>query len=149
MRLVLASGSYDVDDDRQRVDLDALWQFLGSEAYWARWRTRDDVVQQVAQAWRVVGCYSSHGEMVGFARAVSDGVDIAYLADVYVLPDHRGQGLAAAMLSELIDHGPGSVFRWLLHTADAHGLYRRFGFTEPDASLMERRSPRQVGRQAR
>jgi hypothetical protein len=53
------------------------------------------------------------------------------------------------MLTELIENGPGREFRWLLHTADAHGLYRRFGFAEPDASLMERRSPRQVGRQAR
>jgi hypothetical protein len=38
----------------------------------------------------------------------------------------------------MIDHGPGAGFRWLLHTADAHGLYARFGFAPPDATFLER-----------
>lgn len=80
--------------------------------------------------------------MVGFARAASDGVSVAYLADVYVAETHRGRGLGTALLNEMIDHGPGRDFRWMLHTRDAHGLYRKFGFAEPDASYLERRSPR-------
>lgn len=86
-------AGYGFDDDPSRVDLDVVWSFLSSEAYWGRWRTREDVVRQVSGAWRVVGLY--HGQhMVGFARAVSDGVALAYLADVFVLPGHLGQGLA-------------------------------------------------------
>jgi hypothetical protein len=93
-------------------------------------------------AWRVVGCYDGQGHMVGFARALSDGVALAYLADVYVLENHRGRGLGRALLKEMIEHVPGKEFRWLLHTADAHGLYRQFGFTAPDATIMERTSRR-------
>jgi GNAT superfamily N-acetyltransferase len=124
------------------VDSDAVWQFLSAEAYWSRWRSRDDVQRQIQGAWRVVGCCDGQGHMVGFARALSDGVALAYLADVYVLENHRGRGLGRALLKEMIKHGPGKEFRWLLHTADAHGLYRQFGFTAPDATIMERTSRR-------
>ncbi|MGH3471834.1 MAG: GNAT family N-acetyltransferase [Nocardioidaceae bacterium] len=139
---MLKRGHYEIDDDPARVDLDALWKFLSTSAYWARWRTRDDVAVQVAQAWRVVGCHHRDGEMVGFARAVSDGLNLAYLADVYVLDGHRGQGLGTAIVEEMIDNGPGRDFRWMLHTSDAQRLYRRFGFHEPDLSYMERTSSR-------
>jgi GNAT superfamily N-acetyltransferase len=139
---VTVHGGYEIDADRDRVDLDALWAFLGTEAYWGRTRTREDVVKQVATAWRVVGAYTAQGEMVGFARGISDGYDTAYLADVYVLAAHRGQGLAQALVQEMIDDGPGATFRWMLHTRDAHGLYRKFGFAEPDGRLMERPSRR-------
>jgi GNAT superfamily N-acetyltransferase len=139
---VLIHGRYEVDPDPERVDLDALYGFLGTEAYWATWRSQDDVRRQVENAWRVVGAYSDSGELVGFARAVSDGCDIAYLADVYVLSAHRGQGLAGALLQEMIENGPGADFRWMLHTRDAHDLYRRFGFAEPDQRFMERPSRR-------
>jgi GNAT superfamily N-acetyltransferase len=137
---VMVDGGYDIDADRARVDLDALWAFLDTEAYWGRTRTRDDVAQQVATAWRVVGAYTEHGDMVGFARGISDGYDTGYLADVYVLAEHRGHGLAQALVHEMIDNGPGATFRWMLHTRDAHDLYRKFGFSEPDARLMERPS---------
>jgi GNAT superfamily N-acetyltransferase len=128
---------FDIDDDPGRVDLDAVWAFLSTEAYWGRWRTRDDVAVQIANAWRVVGAYVD-GAQVGFARAVSDGVALAYLADVYVRGDHRGRGIAKALVAAMIDDGPGRDFRWMLHTADAHDLYRPFGFAEPDASMLER-----------
>ena len=137
-----SQGPYEIDDSPDRVDLDAVWQFLSAEAYWSRWRSRDDVQRQSQAAWRVVGCYDGQGHMVGFARALSDGAALAYLADVYVLENHRGRGLGRALLQEMIEDSPGKEFRWLLHTADAHGLYRQFGFTAPDATIMERASRR-------
>lgn len=76
--------------------------------------------------------------MVGFARAVSDGVAFAYLADLYVDPEVRGRGLGGELVRFMIDAGPGAEFRWALHTADAHGLYERFGFAAPNATYMER-----------
>ena len=130
---------YELDDDPERVDLDVVWSFLSREAYWARWRSRGDVEQQVRGAWRVVGAYERPGgAMVGFARAISDGVALAYLADVFVLPEHRGAGLGRRLVAQMIDDGPGAGFRWLLHTADAHGLYAQFRFAPPDATLLER-----------
>jgi GNAT superfamily N-acetyltransferase len=129
---------YEVSDDAARVDVGAAWAYLSTEAYWARWRTREDFERQVAGAWRVVGCYDADGAMVGFARAFSDGVALAYLADVYVLPAHRGAGLGRRIVRAMVEDGPGRDFRWLLHTADAHGLYASFGFAQPDETLMER-----------
>jgi GNAT superfamily N-acetyltransferase len=137
---MLVVAGYQIDAARARVDHDALWAVLDNAAYWGRTRTRHDVVQQVATAWRVVGAYTEQGDMVGFARGIADGYDTGYLADVYVLPEHRGRGLAQALVQEMIDNGPGATFRWMLHTRDAHDLYRKFGFAEPDARLMERPS---------
>lgn len=139
---MLVQEPYEIDDDPARVDLAAVWQFLSSEAYWARWRSPADVRRQVEGAWRVVACYDHQGQMVGFARALSDGVALAYLADVYVLAAHRGRGLGAALICEMIENGPGRGFRWMLHTAGAHGLYRKFDFTPPDATFMERKRRR-------
>jgi GNAT superfamily N-acetyltransferase len=133
------SAGYVIDDDPARVDLNVVWHFLSSQAYWGRWRSREDAVQQVRGAWRVVGAYSGQ-DMVGFARAVSDGIALAYLADVFVLPAHRGHGLGRQLVDTMIEGGTGGDFRWLLHTADAHGLYVDFGFAPPDSTLMERPS---------
>jgi GNAT superfamily N-acetyltransferase len=137
-----AVPGYAIDDDPALVDGDAAWRYLSTEAYWGRWRSRDVFDAQVTSAWRLVGAYTDGGAdggaMVGFARAFSDGAATAYLADVYVLPDHRGRGLATAILRLMVDDGPGAEFRWMLHTADAHGLYARFGFDPPSRSYLER-----------
>jgi ribosomal protein S18 acetylase RimI-like enzyme len=90
----------------------------------------------VREATRIVGLYHQ-GQQVGFSRAVSDGVSFAYLADVYVLPEHRGRGLGEAMVREMVEAAGWNV-RWLLHTGDAHSLYRRVGFCDPSPRLMER-----------
>jgi GNAT superfamily N-acetyltransferase len=132
-------GGYELDDDPARVDRDAVWEFLSTEAYWGRSRTRADFERQFAGAWRVVGAYrAGDGRQAGFARAVSDGVAFAYLADVFVLGPARGAGLGKALVETMIERGPGAHFRWTLHTADAHGLYRKFGFAEPGAMSLER-----------
>lgn len=131
-------GSHEIDDDPARVDRDAAWSFL-SQAYWNGTRTRDEFDRQLDGAWRLVGVYdTATGALHGFARALSDGVSTAYLADVFVLPETRGSGLGAAVVTAMIDDGPGTGMRWLLHTRDAHGLYARFGFAPPDDRLLER-----------
>ncbi len=131
-------GSHEIDDDPARVDRDAVWSFL-SGAYWNGTRSRADLERQLDGAWRVVAAYdTATGALHGFARALSDGVSTAYLADVFVLPEARGSGLGAAVVTAMIDDGPGAQLRWLLHTRDAHGLYARFGFAPPDDRLLER-----------
>jgi GNAT superfamily N-acetyltransferase len=132
---------YELDDDPTRIQPDVVWAYLSTDAYWGRWRTREDVDAQLASAWRVVGIYvAATGEQVGFARAVSDGAGFAYLADVFVLPDHRGHELGKRLVRRMIDEGPGRDFRWTLFTADAHGLYAQFGFAAPDATALVRPS---------
>jgi GNAT superfamily N-acetyltransferase len=131
--------SFDVDNSPTRIDLDVVWGFLSTEAYWATWRTREDVATQVANAWRVVGGYEqTTGAMVGFARAVSDGVAFAYLADVFVLPQARGHGLAKRIVAEMVATPPADRLRWTLSTRDAHALYRPFGFAPPNDSWLVR-----------
>lgn len=130
--------AYRFVDDRSLLDPDAAWAYLSTEAYWGRWRDRADFDAQVASAWRVVGCLDGEDRTVGFARAISDGVSLAYLADVFVAPEHRGHGLGVRLVEVMVDEGPGRDFRWLLHTRDAHGLYARLGFGPPDATYIER-----------
>ena len=104
-------AEYEVDADPNRIDMNVVWSYLNKEAYWGRGRTRDNVEEQVRGAWRVVGAYADDGSQVGFARAVSDGVAFAYLADVFVLKDHRRNGLGRRIVHSMIDGGPGSDFR--------------------------------------
>jgi GNAT superfamily N-acetyltransferase len=124
--------------DPSRVDRDWVWRMLSTQVYWGLWRTRMDIEAQLDSAWRVVGAYDSDGAQVGFARAVSDGVGFAYLADVIVEEAERGRGIGKQLVRAMIDDGPGAGFRWTLFTLDAHGLYEQFGFVAPDATAMVR-----------
>ena len=138
MKRPLEEG-YELDDDPERVDLDAVWDYLSTEAYWGRERSKEDVARQIRGAARVVGLYHQ-GRQVGFARVQSDG-RLAYLADVYVLSGHRGHGLGVELVRAAVDEGPHRELRWLLHTKDAHGLYEKFGFGPPSDRVMERPPP--------
>ena len=133
------SGGYQLDDDPDRLDRNALVAFLTTEAYWHRWRVAEDIVRQIDSAWRCLGLYAPGGAQVGFARVVSDGVALGYLADVYVLAAHRGRGLGLAIVGEAVDSQPG--WRWMLHTADGHALYAKLGFQPAPETYLER--PRQ------
>jgi ribosomal protein S18 acetylase RimI-like enzyme len=130
-------GGYELDDDLARIDREAVHAYLGGESYWAKGRTREVQNALIESSARVVGLYSN-GRQIGFTRTVTDGHVHAYLADVYVLEEHRGRGLGEQLVRFSIEESPFARCRWLLHTADAHGLYRKFGFTEPDDRLMER-----------
>ncbi len=127
--------------DPARLDRDWLWREQAPGSYWAPYRSRAMYDRQLDGAWRVVGAYRG-AAMIGFARAVSDGVLMAYLADVYVTPAERGRGVAAGLLRAMIDDGPGRDFQWLLHTGAAHGLYTRFGFAAGDAAILMERPAR-------
>lgn len=129
------------DDDRTRLDRDWIWRMLSTEASWHRWRSRTDVEAQIDGAWRVVGVYDARdGRQVGFARAVSDGVHDAYLADVIVEPGSRGLGIGKLVMRTMVENGPGVGFRWTLFNSDAHGFYTQFGFAMPDRTAMVRPS---------
>lgn len=137
-RRVLSDG-YELDDDPARIDIDIVHRYLSEDSYWARGRTRKRQAELNRAAARVVGCYRERRQL-GYARAISDGVSLAYLADLFVLPEARGRGLGVEIVRELVERGPLSSLRWLLHTEDANGLYERFGFAPPTRSVLERPS---------
>jgi GNAT superfamily N-acetyltransferase len=130
-------GGFELDDDPARIDVDAVHRFLSEESYWAAGRSRETVERLVRGAERVVALYHD-GRQIGFARTVSDGSVHAYLADVYVLPEYRGRGLGLELVRESVENGPYAGCRWLLHTADAHGLYAKVGFVAPSERVLER-----------
>lgn len=133
------NGGYELDDDRARIDLAAVHRYLSEDSYWAQGRTYEHQFELNRAAARVVGLYRQDRQL-GYARAISDGVSLAYLADLFVLPEQRGRGFGAEIVRELVERGPLASLRWLLHTEDAHGLYERFDFRAPTRSVLERPS---------
>jgi GNAT superfamily N-acetyltransferase len=139
MRRALGGG-YELDDDPRRVDVDAVHAFI-TTSYWAAGRPRATMARLIDRAARVVGLYLEDRQ-VGFCRVESDGEKFAFLADVYVLPEHRGRGLGVELVREAVELGPHRDLAWHLKTRDAHGLYERFGFGPPDAERTMERPPR-------
>jgi GNAT superfamily N-acetyltransferase len=136
MRRDLENG-YELDDDRTRLDREAIHAYIGGISYWAKGRTRERQDDLIDASGHVVGLYKD-GEQIGFARAVDcDAAGFVYLADVYVLDEHRGRGLGVELVRAMIEDGPYADRRWILHTRDAHALYAKFGFG-PHERLMQR-----------
>jgi GNAT superfamily N-acetyltransferase len=121
-------GSYAISDDSTRLDLRAIHAYL-SRAYWCA-GIPFEIVRRAVRSSLCIGAYDSAGMQVGLVRVISDYATFCYVCDVYVLEDHRGQGLSKAMLAMVIDHPKlQGLRRWSLVTADAHGLYSQFGFS--------------------
>jgi GNAT superfamily N-acetyltransferase len=129
-------GGLELDDDGDRIDVDAVHDYIANHSYWAPGRPRELQEELIRQAIRVVGLYDGDRQ-IGFARAIGDA-HFVYLADVYVLPEYRGRGLGVEVVREMIDNGPYAETRWILHTMDAHKLYEKFGFGPPSERVMER-----------
>jgi GNAT superfamily N-acetyltransferase len=135
----VTKSDYHISTDKNRLDLDAIHEFL-SQTYWSPGIARE-VVERSIENSLAFGLY--HGkEQVGFARVITDSASFGYLADVYVLEQHRGKGLARWMMEVVLAHPELQGLRWwMLRTRDAHGLYEKLGFTSPanPSSIMERR----------
>lgn len=130
-------GAYALSTDPARLDLGAMHSFL-STSYWSPGLPMAVLQRAVAHS-LCCGLYHGHAQ-VGFARVVTDRATFAYLADVYVLPGHRGQGLSKWMVGFVLAHPDlQGLRRLMLATRDAQGLYAAFGFqplANPDR-LME------------
>jgi len=143
MKRELGDG-YELDDDPARIDIGAVHRFISEESYWAPGRPYEVQEELVRNAARVVGLYHD-GLLVGFCRgATTIGIPFVYLADVYVLTAHRGRGLGLELVREMIEAGPFAGRSWILHTHDAHGVYRKLGFETPNYRIMERLPPSAV-----
>ena len=116
-----------VSTERARLDRDAIHEFLRG-SYWAKGIPREIVDRSIDNS-LCFGLYDGN-RLVGFARVITDSATFAYLSDVFVLESHRGRGLGTWFMETVLSHPDlQNLRRWMLATADAHGLYRRVGFT--------------------
>ena len=130
-----------ISTDRQRLDIPFIHNFLSQSSYWARNRSLELVARSIDNSFPF-GIYKGD-EQVGFARVVTDFATFAWLADVFVSDEYRGQGLGVWLIEVITSHPRLQNFRrWILATRDAHELYRRFGFNELDepSRWMEKRN---------
>jgi GNAT superfamily N-acetyltransferase len=119
-------GAFSISTDPERLDRALIHEFLGG-SYWARGIDRDTVDRSIEGA-LCFGLYAG-AVQVGFARVITDRATFAYLADVFVLDSHRGQGLGVWLMEAVRAHPDlQGLRRWILMTRDAHGLYEKFGF---------------------
>jgi GNAT superfamily N-acetyltransferase len=120
-------GNYRLSFAAEDIDSVAAHAFL-TRAYWCEGIPLATVQRAIDHSL----CIALHAQgrgQVGFARVVTDRTTFAYLCDVYVLEDHRGQGLADWMVQSLLAHPDlQGLRRFMLFTKDAHPLYARHGF---------------------
>src|SRR5215472_6349935 len=122
-------GEYVISTDEQRLDLSAIHSFL-TTSYWAEGIPLETVKKSIEHSLNF-GVYIA-GKQIGFARVITDYATYAYIGDVYILEDFRGQGLSKWLMQVIADHPElQGLRRWTLLTRDAHELYRKTGFTEP------------------
>ena len=115
--------------DPARLDMDAIFAFLKT-TYWSTNRTQAQMELSLTHSF-CFGLYHANAQ-IGLTRVVTDFATVAYLADVYVLPEYRGRGLGKWMIAEVVHFTPFQDLKnWFLYTRDAHGLYAAQGFTAP------------------
>lgn len=119
---------FTISTDPFRLDMNAVYDFL-SRSYWAKTRPHERTDLAFANS-LVLGLYEG-SRMIGMARIVTDFSIVAYLCDVFIHEDFRGQGLGKWLMQSMFEHPDlKHIRRWLLATEDAHGLYRQFGFEQ-------------------
>ncbi len=127
VHVVTLPNGYEVSDDRTRLDMDLIHYSLPG-AYWAAGRPR----AQTERSWAnclCFGLYAPDGTQAGFARLLTDYTFRAHLGDVFISPASRGLGLGKALVETILSHPDlATIVQWTLVTADAQGLYARYGF---------------------
>jgi RimJ/RimL family protein N-acetyltransferase/predicted N-acetyltransferase YhbS len=137
MELVVGAGGaqeraarrngYEMSTDPARLDREAIWAFL-TKSYWAEGIPRDLLDRSIDRSLSF-GVYAPDGSQAGYARVVTDGATFAWIGDLFVIEEHRGRGLGKWLVEAVLDHPDlRDARKIVLATADAQGLYRRFGF---------------------
>lgn len=136
------ADGYEITNDRARIDVSAVHRYLSEDSYWAK-NIPFEIVERAIQH-SLCFAMLRGGELAGFARVTSDHATVAYLGDVFILPAHRGKGLSKWLMESITAHPElQGLRRWMLATADAHGLYAPFGFAPLKAPVrwMEKHDP--------
>ncbi len=125
-KLLIEQG-YFISTDKAKISFDLVYNYLSKESYWSENIPAELVRRSIENS----VCFSVffNDEQVGFARVITDKATYGYLADVFILEEHRGKGLSKWLMQTILDHKELEGFRsWMLATKDAHGLYEQFGF---------------------
>lgn len=118
--------NYLISSDKSKMDIKIIHGYL-SNSYWAKNRSLKTTKLSIKNS-LCFGVYFSK-KQIGFARVITDYATFAYLADVFILEDHRGKGLSKWLMKEILNYSElQNIRRWFLATRDAHSLYEKFGF---------------------
>ena len=138
------NDSYSVSTDREKLDLPLIHEFLSTQAYWCL-NIPFETFRRSVENSLCFGVYQGDSQ-VGFARIISDYATVAYLGDVFILPEHRGKGLSKLLIGDIMTHPSlQGLRRWVLLTRDAHALYRQFDWrpiANPDMYAAPSADPR-------
>jgi GNAT superfamily N-acetyltransferase len=122
-------GNYVISTDNTRLDVSVIYDFLSNDSYWAQGRSLELVKRSLENSLNF-GVFDGNSQ-IGFARVVTDYATFAWLADVFIVDEHRGEGLSVWLMEVVTTHPRlQGLRRWVLATRDAHQLYRKFGFNE-------------------
>jgi len=131
---------YSISTDKAKLNVEVIHDYLCHKSYWAKGRSLERVEKSIDNS-LCFGLYDSNNTMLGFSRVVSDNVVIAYLMDLFILEAYQGKGLGTKLVKYIMEQPDLQVRLWFLGTADAHGLYKKFGFASldnPDRFMFKR-----------
>lgn len=121
-------STYSISTDKSKLDIEIIHDYLCNQSYWAQGRTIEEVKISIENS-TCFGVYDKNENLVGFARVITDVSVLAWLLDVFILEEHRQQGLGKLLVKTVVEHPDFSlVNKWMLATDDAHTLYKKFGF---------------------
>ncbi len=130
-------GDYLLTTDQAIFDFDKIYEFIAKQSYWAEGIPFSTLKKSVSNSLSFGLFYKE--SQIGFARVVTDYATFGYLADVFIVPEYRGKGLAHWLMENILSHPElQGLRRWMLATRDAHGLYEKYGFkplSKPDRMM--------------
>jgi GNAT superfamily N-acetyltransferase len=135
-------SQFEISTNKTDLDVPMIYQFLSEQSTWAVGIPRR-VVERAIENSMCFGGFVD-GRQVAFARVVTDYATFANLADMFVLPAYRGNGLSKRLMKAIAEHPSlQGLRRFTLFTSTAHGLYRQFGFEEAakPETYLERYAP--------
>jgi GNAT superfamily N-acetyltransferase len=125
---VFAKKGFYISNDVALLNVDMIYHYLDTQSYWAKEIPRERLERAIDNS-LCFGVYIDK-KQVGFARVTTDKATFAYIGDVFILEAYRGQGLSKWLMQTILEHPDlQGLRRWSLATADAHGLYKQFGFS--------------------
>ena len=132
----MSEFEFTIDFDKDKLQRDRIYDYL-VQSYWSPNIRREVVERQFENSFCVGAYLRDSGLQIGFARLVTDYGRFAYLADVFVLDEYQGKGVAQTMVDGLVNHeAVSTVGHWILATKDAHSLYEKFGFEQINERYM-------------
>lgn len=116
-----------IDTKKIRLNVEFIHSFI-TNTYWAKGRSIKDMQTCIDNSLNF-GVYLNSIQ-IGYGRVVTDYVQFAYLMDIFIIEEQRGNGYSKTLMSYIMDYAElQEVKVWRLATTDAHKLYEQFGFT--------------------